>query len=64
MMNPVADAVLISKGGRSMDWVIRNLFWIIVACIAGCVLFALHLMRRGNDGEEGPNGRRPKSPAD
>jgi hypothetical protein len=29
-----------------MEWVIRNLFWIIVACIAGCVFLAVYLLRR------------------
>jgi hypothetical protein len=29
-----------------MEWVIRNLYWIIVACIAACVFGALYLGRR------------------
>lgn len=40
-----------------MEWVIANLYWIIVACIAGCVFGALLLGRReprrarGGEGE-------------
>ena len=43
-----------------IDWVIRNLYWIIVACIAGCVLLAVYVMRGGGGGPRGPGGRPPR----
>lgn len=35
-----------------MDWVIRNLYWILVACIAACVIGALFLGRRDGSGAD------------